>query len=343
MPKRIRQVVTVNGETKYLSGYTFQDLADNYVRLLVEAGLLQYTDEGKNIPKFGDYLDSFYDTYKQDQQKNTTVNRERIVRNHIRPAFGSLRLDTITTMTLQRFFNENAKKYSRETLLKIKNIMSPVFDAAVEDEYISRNPFKSTHLTISGKETVSHKAIPAEIIQDMMDTAKYLKDVEKWTVGLLCYTGMRWEEILGVRWEDISDDSITISRAVVHPDRNQPIVKCTKTKTSERQIPVTPKLKELLGSEYKSGYIVASKKDPTRETPMSYSESRRLFEKIRKRYKIQDYSAHDFRDTCATKWRENGMSLDLIARLLGHAKTETTERRYVKYRSEMMSEAAALM
>ena len=85
--------------------------------------------------------------------------------------------------------------------------------------------------------------------------------------------------------------------------------------------------------------MLASDKDPKRGTPLSYTESRRIFDKIRKRFSIQEYSAHDFRDTCATEWRENGMSLDVIARLLGHSKTETTEKRYVKYRDDLLEGA----
>ena len=80
-----------------------------------------------------------------------------------------------------------------------------------------------------------------------------------------------------------------------------------------------------------------SDKDPTGETPLSYSEARRIFEKIRTRFDIKEYSAHDFRDTCATEWREKGIPLDVIARLLGHAKTETTERKYVKYRTDLLA------
>ena len=76
---------------------------------------------------------------------------------------------------------------------------------------------------------------------------------------------------------------------------------------------------------------------------MSYTEARRVFDKIRRRFSIEDYSAHDFRDTCATEWREKGIPLDVIARMLGHSKTETTEKRYVKYRTEIMDEARKLM
>lgn len=40
----------------------------------------------------------------------------------------------------------------------------------------------------------------------------------------------------------------------------------------------------------------------------------------------------------ATEWRESGISIDLIARLLGHKKTYVTEQRYVKYRPELFSQ-----
>ena len=60
-------------------------------------------------------------------------------------------------------------------------------------------------------------------------------------------------------------------------------------------------------------------------------------------YAIEDYSAHDFRDTCATEWRESGISIDMIARLLGHQKTDVTEQRYVKYRPELYKQAQEKM
>lgn len=89
--------------------------------------------------------------------------------------------------------------------------------------------------------------------------------------------------------------------------------------------------------------MVWSPKDDKHETPMSYTETRNTFNRIRDRFQLDGYSAHDFRDTCATEWRENGIPLDVIARLLGHAKTETTERRYVKYRDESFNNVRNMM
>lgn len=353
MPKRLTEKVKVLGRDRWIHGYCVQELYDNYVKLLVQEGVVEMVDEDDEIPCFGAYLNTFYETFKQKQQSNTVVNRKRIIRNHIEPAFGNRRLDRIRTTDIQRWFNSLANTYSKETILKIKNIMSPVFDAAVEDEIIDRNPMASKRIGIGGKETVHHKAIPKEKMEYIRDhiVCHDLGYREKMMTALLSYTGMRFEEILGLQWGDIEFKNVRIivRRAVVHPNRNIPEVKCPKTKTSEREIPINDRLFNILVGydhgvdEDPDSFVLYSEKDKKKKTPLSYTEARRCFDRIRKFFDIQDYTAHDFRDTCATEWREKGMPLDVIARILGHSKTETTEKRYVKYRGEMMEKAREMM
>ena len=343
MPRRLKDKVEVNGKTFWIDGYSNQELYEAYVEVLEREGLIIRVDLDEVVPLLQDYISTFYATYKTNQQQNTIVNRDRIIKNHILPRIGELRVDRITTTLLQKWFNEMATEYSKETILKIKNILSPVLDSAVEEDYISRNPLKSQRLEIGGKDTVHHNAIPKAKMDEIKAGLPDLELKVRLMGGLLSYTGMRFEEVLGCRFEDISEDFIEIQRAVVHPKRNQPFIKCTKTKTSARIIPLPEDLKPLLEGMPKKGFILASSKDETRETPLSYMEARRVFEKLRKQFDIHEYSAHDFRDTCATEWRQNGMPLDMIARLLGHSKTETTEKRYVKYREEIVDSVRGLM
>lgn len=345
MSTRIREKVTIDGKMKWISGYSMQELFDNYIKLMVREGKIEMVDENSQMPMFGDYMQAFYATYKQDQQKNTVVNRERIIRNHVLPKFGKKRIDRIQTMDLQQFFNSIGKKYAKETAMKVRNIMSPVFDSAVEDELITRNPFMSRRLEITGKDTIHHKAISKDKFDKIKMEVGTMAWREKALGGLLCYTGMRFEEVLGVKWEDISEEWITVRRAVVHPNRNLPEIKCPKTKTSERKIPLHEDLKVILDSfeGKKVGFLLFPTDDPKHKSPLSYSEARRSFNKIRIKFGLSGYTAHDFRDTCATVWRENGIPLDVIARLLGHSKTETTEKRYVKYREEILEEAKVKM
>ena len=324
MPKRLREMITVNGKSRWVTGINMQQLFDNYVQLLEAEGIIAWTGIETEAPLLKDFIQQFYSTYKQNQVETTIISRERVIKNHILPQFGERRINEITTSECQAWINNLNKKYARETILKIKNAIYPVFEAAVEDRLMERNPLNSRFIEIGGRDTVPHKALPKEKMQEIRLGAPMLDKKEKLMVGLLSYTGMRFEEVLGIRWDDINDDWIKIQRAVVHPKRNAPLIKGTKTKTSNRIIPYFQELKDLIEDCRTTGYLLASDKDPTGETPLSYTEARRVFEKIRKRFDIKDYSAHDFRDTCATEWREKGIPLDVIARLLGHAKTDTT-------------------
>ena len=342
MPKRLRERIIVNGKERWVTGFTRQELFDNYVNILYEEGIIDWCDGKNEIPLLKDYLTRFFSTYKQKQESNTLVNRERLIRNHILPALGNKKIDKIKNDDLQIWFNELDKKYARETILKLRNILNPVLDKAADERLIPRNPLQSKVLEIGGKETVGHKALPKEKMEEIRSEIGNLQGKERLMASLLCFTAMRYEEILGLRWDDINDAWIVIQRAVVHPKRNQPEIKDPKTKTSNRIIPYRGRLKELLQDFTGTGFVLASDKDPTGETPLSYTEARRIFDKIRKRFDTMEYTAHDFRDTCATEWRESGVPLDMIARLLGHAKTETTERKYVKYRPDLLSSTPVL-
>ena len=134
-------------------------------------------------------------------------------------------------------------------------------------------------------------------------------------------TGMRIEEVLGLRWEDIDTERgcIHIRRAVVHPGRNMPEIKSTKSKTKQT-IPLPRHLFDKLSPKEETGFLLNSYTDLSRETPLSYTEAAKSFKRIQKQCGVEGYTAHDFRDTCATEWRESGISIDLIARLLGHKK-----------------------
>lgn len=352
MPKHYKQKMTVDGNDHWVTGGSLKDILENYLKLCIQEGtvvpgFLIQKNYISTVPIVEPYLKKFNEVYKSSQESLTKVNRERIVRNHILPRFGEHRLDEITTTDLQEWFNKlDQDGYSHETLLKIRNTFSPVLDSAVEDGYISRNPFQSKRLVIKGKPTEHHKAIPSDKMAEIRSALPELKDARiRCMLAMLCFTAMRMEEVLGIRWEDIDFEHnwIYIKRAVVHPTRNKPEIKDTKTKTSTRRIPLPDVLKLYFVPRFQTGFVLYSNSDPTKETPLSYTESRRIFQKIQDLFDLKGYTAHDFRDTCATEWREAGIPTDVIAHLLGHSKSDITESRYVKYRDELYQGVRAVM
>ena len=292
------------------------------------------------LPLFGDYLTHFVSIYKSRQQTLTVQNRQRIIQKHILPRLGHLPIDEIRTADIQVWFDELCdQNYARETILKIRHIISPAFDSAVEDELIARNPLKSRRLTINTQKGGHHQAIPPEKMSEVRASLHLLPQREKRMAALLCYAGMRLEEVLGLRWEDIdfAAGRIHIQRAVVHPSRNQPEVKPPKTKTSTRTIPLHSQLAAHLKPAAAEGFVLGGEK------PLTYQQQKRSFDKVRKTFSLGSFSAHDFRDTCATEWQERGMPLATISRLLGHASSTVTEKCYVKFREEALRSAQDVM
>lgn len=340
---RRKQQVNVNGVEKWITGNSMQDMFDSYLKLCLQQGVVAppiATTPANNTPLFGRYIVNFNRIYKSKQESLTKESRRRITEKHIIPRWADIPLDKIKTSDIQLWFNELEEKgYSHETLLKIKNNMSPALDAAVEDGYISRNPMKSVRLKIGGKDTVHHQAIPSDKMAEIRERIYLIEETRvRRMATLLCYTGMRMEEILGLKWEDFSDDWIYVQRAVIHPNRNMPEVKSPKSSASKRRIPLTKEMKFGLGQTELTGFVLASKNGE----PLSYTEARYCMKKIQKMFNIK-YTAHDFRDTCATEWREAGIPTDIIARLLGHSKSDITENRYVKYRDEIFNGVRQIM
>ena len=145
MAKRLKQQVTINGEERWVTGLSIADLLENYRKLLTKE-VFEANQNGASSILFGDYMTKFVKTYKSDQATTTMVNRDRIMKNHILPRFGNTPIDQISIGDIQQWFNELAETYSKETIKKIKALMGPVFDGAVEDGHrIAMQPSLCAH------------------------------------------------------------------------------------------------------------------------------------------------------------------------------------------------------
>jgi hypothetical protein len=65
--------------------------------------------------------------------------------------------------------------------------------------------------------------------------------------------------------------------------------------------------------------------------------------KLRKQYHLDEYSRHDFRATCATVWKEEGMDIQMIQVMLGHEDMATTTKYYTKVRDDSYQKAKEIM
>ncbi|MCE5343448.1 MAG: tyrosine-type recombinase/integrase [Eubacteriales bacterium] len=135
---------------------------------------------------------------------------------------------------------------------------------------IEDTPFKKTLLRINAESAGHHKPLPNMEVDRIKTAIPSLEnEEERLYMGLLVYTGMRVEEILGLMWEDvyISECYLTVRQAVTHPTNGKYHIDTPKSRNSYRTAGLTIPLMTIIRPLVKeSGYIIGGAQ------PSSYSK-----------------------------------------------------------------------
>ena len=329
---------------KWAVGHSIDEMNDAIVRIYVEHGLIDkflHTDRAsipskKEIPKFKPYALKWFDTYKRTTLKPTTLQGYTSnMTKHLFPAFGNMRLDEITTDSVQQFLN-NCAHLAQNTVHTMFVLFSEIMDSAFEDHYIQFNPAKSRRLSIPSKKKKTRNALSPDQLKKIISQIpeKLTDDTERRTMALMVFTGMRRGEVLGLRWEDIDFEKklITVSRAVSYTT-NQPIVSEPKTQSGKRTIPLNDQLVEFLKPLQDSGYVVGGEAPPTQ---MVYRRiERHIFQKV----DTFGATPHVFRHSYISAMAEAGIDLKTLQYISGHSNVTTTMGIYAHTRLGLVQEA----
>jgi site-specific recombinase XerD len=159
--------------------------------------------------------------------------------------------------------------------------------------------------------------------QAILDACTRLRD--RFLFALLHDSGVRIGEALGLRHEDIAaaEREITVVPRVNAND--------ARSKSSERRaIPVSAELIRLYGDylhvEYgdlDSDYVFVNLFAEPRGRALSYPAVYDLVRRLRRRTGV-DFDPHWYRHSAATRMLRDGVSIEVVSKLLGHASVTTT-------------------
>jgi len=214
----------------------------------------RYLDVKKDYKtKVGELLDKYEENYRT---QSSFKNWKSYCLKNFREYFGEdSRVDNIRYVDLETYRNKLKQKPTKNgsirTVASVNREMSclhHVLTKGVEWEMMERNPFDKGKTLLIKENNKRFRYLDQDEINRLLKACinKHTKDI----IVTVLNTGMRRQEVLGLKWEQIKDGFIYL----------------TKTKTDEdRQIPINDDLGELFKSvrqkvQLRSEYVFCDKR-----------------------------------------------------------------------------------
>ena len=268
---------------------------------------------------------------------------------------GNSKINSLVKSDIQQLIdtaNDSGYKYERQN--KIKVILSDMFERAIEDELMTKNPAKGVKLR-SEKE-FNAKALTLEQQDVFFEVCSGTFYDNLYNVAV--NTGLRPGELFALTKEDVDLENgyISVNKTLVYQKYLDDECKTfhiepPKTKQSYRKVPINRKCRKYLEKQFALKDVI-SKKRPKQQndflfvtkfnTPINsqiYSDSiKRIVEQINLTREFADefpvFSGHTFRHTFATRCFEVGIQPKVVQSYLGHATLKITMDLYTHVTDE---------
>jgi integrase len=165
----------------------------------------------------------------------TTQDRSRgVIANYLVLEFGNLSLRDLTPLRLQRYFSGlAASPLAHESKDKIKDVLSSILGSAVQYGLLVKNPVEGIRLPAErrGKRKTKPHVTPEQFERLL----ELIPEPYASMVFVAVWTGLRVSELIGLKWEDVGADSLTIDERCCRGDWDAP-----KSEASNATIGVEP-------------------------------------------------------------------------------------------------------
>ena len=327
----------------------------------------------------GKWLEDWEQSCLNGVKPSTRLNYSQHIRNHILPALGSRKLQKLSGMDIQRFYNEILEKggkkrlhdeegrilkkdgkpvyepapLSAKTVKNIHGVLHKALEKAVQSGYIRTNPADNCELSRVEKKEIRPL--------DSEDIARFMEAVQDHPFRALflttLFTGLRRGEVCGLRWDcvDLEHGTITINKQLQNIPGQPGAYRLVSTKNGKsrtlkasrfvvnllrQQKAEQEKMKRLVGAMWHDeGYVFCD----AMGRHLSPSTVYHNFKRIANDIGVPDARLHDLRHSYAVASLQAGDDIKTIQSNLGHHTASFTLDVYGHVTAQMQQASADRM
>ena len=309
----------------------------------------RYNEEHGSISVLGDMsVNAWFDYWiaeikGNNIRPNTIRNYKERYKHNIKEYIGCMPLSEVKPLHCQNVLNRMADSYCNSTIRQTSMTMYGLFESAVENELILKNPMTKAVKCTTGKDSKPKRVLTIDEQKLFLETVRNSSNYNQY--AFLLQTGLRTGEMIGLKWSDID-----FPKKILHVRRSMEYrysvgewkIGEPKSKSGYRDVPLTTEAIEILEDqkaknkalktvqmEFSDFVFLSRKGEPTKNS--AYDS--KLFYYCDKAG-IPRFSMHTLRHTFATRCIEAGMRPKTLQTILGHSNISITMNLYVHVTDE---------
>ncbi len=336
-------------------GPTQKEVRQKLVKITAEVDQGSYLEPSDDTVAV--WLDLWLDTYAAVSVKPYTLDSYRtICDRHIKPGLGSRKLQELSPIAIQAFYNDLLRKdkLSPKTVKNIHGVLHRALDRAVKNRVLISNACDLCELPRAAR-TEIHPLTRDEIQRFVEKTRDHPYGRVFMTT---LFTGMRQGEVLGLTWDcvDFEKGSILIDKQLQKSKKvgGEYVLVSTKT-DKKRTITVAPSVMNVLRQqlEDQESWKAAAGAAWQNEWNLVFTNAvgehlchftvYKKYKKVVEKLGMPDRRFHDLRHSFGLASLENGDDIKTVQEHLGHSSASFTLDVYGHVSEEMQRTSADRM